>query len=169
MWITDLSINKGNLRQIAQIAGRDRWKIENQGFNSQKQGGFALERLYSHDYTYAKVFYFLLQMADLFFLLMVASNLFKNISRATSARSKTSLSVCAKSGATACFTRKFPLSLTNYVFKSDSTLRRFVRCRGEIVESCFCSSLQIHLCRVGLAVNLMCGRLPVSTAALSGL
>lgn len=31
MWTTDLSINKGNLRQIAQNAGRNRWKIENQG------------------------------------------------------------------------------------------------------------------------------------------
>lgn len=77
MWVTDLTINKGNLRAIAQNAGRDRWKIENQGFNSQKQGGFALEHLYSHDYTSAKVFYFLLQMAHLFFQLMVAGNLFK--------------------------------------------------------------------------------------------
>lgn len=77
MWVTDLTINKGNLRAVAQNAGRDRWKIENQGFNSQKQGGFALEHLYSHDYTSAKVFYFLLQMAHLFFQLMVASNLFK--------------------------------------------------------------------------------------------
>ncbi len=77
MWVTDLSINQGNLRAIAHNAGRDRWKIENQGFNSQKQGGFALEHLYSHDYTSAKVFYFLLQMAHLFFQLMVAGNLFK--------------------------------------------------------------------------------------------
>lgn len=77
MWVTDLPVAKDNLREIAQNAGRDRWKIENQGFNSQKQGGFALEHLYSHDYTSAKVFYFLLQMAHLFFQLMVASNLFQ--------------------------------------------------------------------------------------------
>lgn len=77
MWVTDLTINKGNVRTLAQNAGRDRWKIENQGFNSQKHGGFALEHLYSQDYTAAKVFYFLLQMAHLFFQLMVAGNLFK--------------------------------------------------------------------------------------------
>ncbi len=77
LWLTDLSINNGNVRILAQNAGRDRWKIENQGFNSQKQGGFALEHLYSHDYTAAKVFYFLLQMAHLFFQLMIACNLFK--------------------------------------------------------------------------------------------
>jgi len=77
MWVTDLLITKGHVREIAQQAGRDRWKIENQGFNSQKHGGFALERLYSHDYRSAKVFYFLLQMAHLFFQLMMASNLFK--------------------------------------------------------------------------------------------
>ena len=77
MWVTDLSINQGNVRAIAQNAGRDRWKIENQGFNSQKRGGFALEHLYSHDYQSAKVFYFLLQMAHLFFQLMVVGHLFR--------------------------------------------------------------------------------------------
>lgn len=77
MWVTDLEITKGNVREVAQSAGRDRWKIENQGFNSQKRGGFALEHLYSHDYNSAKVFYFLLQMAHLFFQLMVAGSLFK--------------------------------------------------------------------------------------------
>ncbi len=77
MWVSDLEITKGNVREVAQSAGRDRWKIENQGFNSQKCGGFALEHLYSHDYKSAKVFYFLLQMAHLFFQLMVAGNLLK--------------------------------------------------------------------------------------------
>lgn len=77
MWVSDLEINQGNVRAIAQNAGRDRWKIENQGFNSQKQGGFALEHLYSHNYTSAKVFYFLLQMAHLFFQLMIAGSLFR--------------------------------------------------------------------------------------------
>ena len=77
LWLTDLTITPGKVRALAQNAGRDRWKIENQGFNSQKQGGFALEHPYSHDYTSAKIFYFLLQMAHLFFQLMVAGNLFK--------------------------------------------------------------------------------------------
>jgi len=77
MWVTDLPTTKGNVREIAQNAGRDRWKIENQGFNSQKHGGFALEHLYTQDYRSAKVFYLLLQMAHLFFQLMVRSNLFK--------------------------------------------------------------------------------------------
>lgn len=77
MWLTDLEIGKGNVREVAQAGGRDRWKIENQGFNSQKHGGFALEHLYSHDYNSAKVFYFLLQMAHLFFQLMIAGSLFK--------------------------------------------------------------------------------------------
>ena len=77
MWVTDLPVTKNNVREIAQNAGRDRWKIENQGFNSQKRGGFALERLYSHDYNSAKVFYFLLQMAHLFFQLMVAGSLLR--------------------------------------------------------------------------------------------
>jgi hypothetical protein len=77
MWVSDLEITKGNVREVAQNAGRDRWKIENQGFNSQKRGGFALEHLYSHNYNSAKVFYFLLQMAHLFFQLMIRGDLLK--------------------------------------------------------------------------------------------
>ncbi len=77
MWLTNLEVNKGYVRDIWQNAGRDRWKIENQGFNWQKRGGFALEHPYSHNYNSAKVFYFLLQMAHLFFQLMVAGSLLK--------------------------------------------------------------------------------------------
>jgi len=75
--VTDLEVSKGDVREISQCAGRDRWKIENQGLNSQKRGGFALKHPYSLDYTSAKVFYFLLQMAHLFFQLMVAGSLLK--------------------------------------------------------------------------------------------
>ena len=34
-WITSLKITKGNAKKIVR-AGRNRWKIENQGFNRQK-------------------------------------------------------------------------------------------------------------------------------------
>jgi hypothetical protein len=77
MWVSDLTITRGNVREIAQNAGRDRWKIENQGFNSQKHGGFELEHLYSQNVKAAKVFYFLLQIAHLLFQLTVAGSLLK--------------------------------------------------------------------------------------------
>ena len=37
--------------------------IENEGFNVQKNGGFALEHAYTHHPVSAKVFYLLLQLA----------------------------------------------------------------------------------------------------------
>ena len=77
LWVSNLPITKSNVREVAQQAGRDRWKIENEGFNSQKQGGFALEHLYTHDQTSAKIFYFLLQIAHLLFQLTVAGSLLK--------------------------------------------------------------------------------------------
>jgi hypothetical protein len=52
-----------------------RWKIENQGFNMQTHGGFALEHAYSQDDTAAKVFYYLLQIAHLLFQLVLAGSL----------------------------------------------------------------------------------------------
>lgn len=44
--ISDIPINKDNCRQVSQ-AGRLRWKIENEGFNTQKNGGYALSHKYS--------------------------------------------------------------------------------------------------------------------------
>ena len=46
-------------------AGRGRWKIENEGFNIQKNGGFNLEHAYSTGDWQIKNFYVLLQIAHL--------------------------------------------------------------------------------------------------------
>jgi hypothetical protein len=77
VWVTDFQLTKNNLRAVAQNAGRIRWKIENEGFNSQKRGGFELEHAYSRNEKAAKVFYFLLQIAHLFYQLIVAGSLLK--------------------------------------------------------------------------------------------
>jgi DDE_Tnp_1-associated len=77
VWVTDFQLSRNNVRELAQNGGRVRWKIENQGFNTQKHGGFALEHAYSQDDTAAKVFYLLLQIAHLLFQLVVAGSLLK--------------------------------------------------------------------------------------------
>lgn len=61
-WISSMEITPDNAVSLAK-AGRDRWKIENQGFNTQKTLGFALEHPYSEDQAGMKVYYFLLQIA----------------------------------------------------------------------------------------------------------
>jgi hypothetical protein len=62
-WVTNLKVSKANVIALANDGGRRRWKIENQGFNAQKTGGYRLEHTYSTDPNAAKIFYYLLQIA----------------------------------------------------------------------------------------------------------
>jgi hypothetical protein len=64
-WITNLKVKTNNIRILTNQGGRLRWKIENEGFNVQKNGGYALEHAYSRNPTAAKVFYYILQIAHL--------------------------------------------------------------------------------------------------------
>ncbi len=75
-WITNFTLLSTNTPTLANQAGRLRWKIENEGFNFQKHGGFALEHAFSHDETAHKIFYLLLQIALLFFQLLTKSPAF---------------------------------------------------------------------------------------------
>ena len=52
-----------------------RWKIENEGFNVQKTGGYELEHAYTNHPNSAKVFYLLLQIAHLLAQLLYKANL----------------------------------------------------------------------------------------------
>ena len=60
-----------------QPRGRIRWKIENEGFNVQKNKGYALEHIYTHDTVSAKVFYLLLQIAHTLAQLIERGSLFR--------------------------------------------------------------------------------------------
>ncbi|HDS09575.1 MAG TPA: transposase [Firmicutes bacterium] len=66
VWITNFQIDKNNCRNLANKGGRLRWKIENEGFNMQKNGGYALEHAYCEDITAIKNFYLLLQISHIF-------------------------------------------------------------------------------------------------------
>ena len=62
-WITNFHVKNTNVIELSNQGGRLRWKIENEGFNVQKNGGFALEHAYTRHPVSAKVFYLLLQLA----------------------------------------------------------------------------------------------------------
>ena len=62
-WLTNWSISRENVAALANRGARCRWKIENEGFNLQKNGGFNLEHAYSIHNTQIKNFYVLLQIA----------------------------------------------------------------------------------------------------------
>ena len=76
-WVTNFNVTAHKVVTLANQGGRLRWKIENEGFNVQKNGGYALEHVYSQDVTAGKVFYLLLQMAHLLSQLIEHGSLFR--------------------------------------------------------------------------------------------
>lgn len=58
-WITDFTINKGNIEELTKI-GRCRWKVENETFNTLKNQGYHLEHSYGHGEKYLATNFMLL-------------------------------------------------------------------------------------------------------------
>ena len=77
-WITNFKVKSQNVLDLATHGGRIRWKAENEGFNTQKHGGFALEHVFSQNYSAGQIFYFFLQIAHLLFQLMEQGSLFRH-------------------------------------------------------------------------------------------
>jgi hypothetical protein len=76
-WITNFRIKPAHVIEFANQGGRLRWKIENEGFNVQKNGGYALEHIFSHHPVSTKVFCLLLQLAHTLAQLIDRSSLFR--------------------------------------------------------------------------------------------
>jgi hypothetical protein len=74
-WLTNWSVDGDNVLALGNRGGRCRWKIENEGFNLQKNGGFNLEHAYSTGLLQIKNFYVLLQIAHLILQLVERGNL----------------------------------------------------------------------------------------------
>lgn len=68
---TDLPVGRKNVQELAQ-RGRMRWKIENEGFNTQKKQGYHLEHQYSRDYQAMKNHYYLIQIGHMIAQVMEA-------------------------------------------------------------------------------------------------
>ena len=64
VYITDLSITNKNIEATINV-GRKRWKIENEGFNIQKNGTFDIGHLYSKNQIAIKVHYLMIQIAHI--------------------------------------------------------------------------------------------------------
>jgi hypothetical protein len=76
-WITNFKLKSNKVIASANQGGRIRWKIENEGFNVQKNGGYDLEHAYTTDLVAGKVFYFLLQVGHLIAQLVEKGSLFR--------------------------------------------------------------------------------------------
>ncbi len=60
LFLADLPVSRRNVEAIV-MHGRMRWKIENEGFNTQKKHGYCLEYQFSRDYQAQKCHYYLIQ------------------------------------------------------------------------------------------------------------
>lgn len=72
-WITDIELTNKNLEEMI-TAARGRWKIENEGFNNQKNGIYDIEHLNSKDTNAMKNHYLLTQVADIIMQIYLAWN-----------------------------------------------------------------------------------------------
>ena len=63
-WITNIDLDKKNTEEMIKAA-RGRWKIENEGFNNQKNGIYRIEHLNSKNPNAMKNHYLLTQMSDI--------------------------------------------------------------------------------------------------------
>lgn len=64
VFLTDLPVSKRNCQSLV-CDGRNRWRIENEGFNAQKNHGYGLTHRFSEDYTAMKNHYFLIQIGHM--------------------------------------------------------------------------------------------------------
>lgn len=62
MWLTSFRVTEKSKEELVYY-GRQRWKIENEGFNMQKNGTFDIEHIYSKNYNAMKAHYFFIQFA----------------------------------------------------------------------------------------------------------
>ena len=81
-WLTDLPVSRNTVEEIAQQGGRHRWKVENEGFNRQKNSGLNLEHVYSIDPENWKAYYLLLQIAFVLTQLLERGSLLRRLALA---------------------------------------------------------------------------------------
>lgn len=73
VWITDIELKNQNIEAMVECA-RGRWKIENEGFNNQKNGLYRIEHLNSHNPNAMKNHYLLTQIADILMQIYLAGH-----------------------------------------------------------------------------------------------
>ena len=72
-WITDIELTDRKIETMVECA-RGRWKIENEGFNNQRNGLYRIEHLNSHNPNAMKNHYLLTQIADILMQLYLAGH-----------------------------------------------------------------------------------------------
>ena len=71
VWVTNMRITMKKLESFI-LTGRERWKIENEGFNNQKNGIYKIEHLCSRNTNAMKAHYLITQISDIIMQLYLA-------------------------------------------------------------------------------------------------
>ena len=79
-WLTCLQVTARTVQEVATVGGRQRWCIENQGFNVQKNSGLNLEHASSAGEHWA-VYYYLLQIAHIVLQLLEKGSLLRKLAQ----------------------------------------------------------------------------------------
>ncbi len=79
--VTDLTVDRDTVVEVATKGGRQRWHLENQGFNTQKSSGLNLEHASSHGSQWP-AYYYLLQIAHLLLQLVEKGSLWRQLAAA---------------------------------------------------------------------------------------
>jgi hypothetical protein len=88
-WVTSLDVSHETVVDVATKGGRERWREENEGFNTQKTSGLNLEHAYSH--TCWAAYYFLLQIAHLLLQLVEKGSLLWHLAQEQGKRTAVAL------------------------------------------------------------------------------
>ena len=81
VYLTDLRPDEKNIRHMINNGGRQRAKIENQGFNVQKNHGYNLVEGYGHQELAYKNYYYITQIAHLLLQLIGHTNLHNRLAQ----------------------------------------------------------------------------------------
>jgi hypothetical protein len=79
-WLTSLEVTAAKVQEVANQGGRQRWCIENQGFNVQKNSELNLEHAYSEG-EHLAVYYYLLQIAHILLQLLEKGSLLRRLAQ----------------------------------------------------------------------------------------
>ena len=96
-WVTSLEVSHQTVVEVATNGGRQRWRTENEGFNTQKNSGLNLEHAYSH--TCWAAYYYLLQIAHLLLQLLEKGSLLRTWPASKASERRWSCSLVEEHGA----------------------------------------------------------------------
>jgi hypothetical protein len=113
VWLTNFHLCQNNVENIANNGGRLRWKIENEGFNVQKNNGYEMEHPYSEHANGFRIFYILLLIAHIITQLILRGSLIR--------------SLCRTFGSAKNFARRLAESLRNHAAPADLALPGQIR------------------------------------------